>query len=374
MKKIILVFICFYGQMLFSTGFDVCSANKKCSIENDDECLKMAYACGKYYQIVSVLKLETNRMDRIKQYFLGSAYYGLFFQSDLITDKCKYRKKAKSLLKDYLIVVKKTYSVDGDYYERQYTYHAAKTLKVLESFSGCVDDGMTIEDAKSYITEKIVFIMENIFTSDDQKKSGIDISAAKEEMLKQVNFVVSKASEFQTTLSMKLIELKSAERHLENIANVFISDFGAKNGEKSIRSDSSVKDFTQLEKLEQYNEGYKRIDKVINDMKNLIAGDGNWFDKAEGLRRGLLIDIEEVNRKSVESLNQSDYVFPIHTSNSKLLALTDFSESRGHSLLKDSLERLKLSWKSHLETKKPTIYKMAMRVRYLWYLREDNNK
>lgn len=323
-------------MMLFA--HNVCS--ERCHGDaRSEKCLYVNIACGKYKEIISVLTMEVTGISLKEKYFLGSAYYGLFFRASLQDDKCQYARSAKNVLRDYLLQMSRAYHKDdggnwGTSFDMQLVYHATKMYKNLDQFSGCLNDGMTYEEASILVKEQTVSFIDNIFLDSSNK----EISDAKKSIFDKVNDIISKASDFETKMAMKIVELNTAERHLNEIALVFQNEFGI-DKKADLNKIKVLDDYAILSSLKnKYNKTYEEIDRIFIELKSYINMPSSNKAYMENNKNNIN-STGDVKSKVAQAFNQSSIFFE-GLFNSDLMQLINSYENSGDNLLKNSLETI----------------------------------
>ncbi len=212
---------------VFAAGLCDSSEIVACSNDLEDpKCLELYHACGRYTDIIASFKLDQLK-EPTPMFFTGISFYGLFNQTRVKSSQCEYASNAKTLLTDYALTVKSNGNLrDGDSFRR--VYIATNILNALKDNKGCLEDGLTTQDAESIGTTFGDELLSKVFIGvpDTTTALGSAISTIKKSVNDTIAAISSSAAEIENQLNMRRQALKSSSDLLKTLSARFKKFFG----------------------------------------------------------------------------------------------------------------------------------------------------
>lgn len=221
---------------------DVCGASlAACDIRTDGECLARTYACGEYDTIIAGLFAETLAPTPDQKYYLGAAFFQRQIRERAAGAQCEMVKFAREYLADYLIDVDAEFSRSqsfGTLRQMDQIYHANRMLTDVGEVPGCPESALTrariasVAQAEADSYARDVFIL--------PPPEALDAFGTLQLALRGV---VSKASDLETGIALRQVELRSAATHLLAIRQIFTDIFGPVTGSgTAVVADTAILD------------------------------------------------------------------------------------------------------------------------------------
>lgn len=208
---------------------DVCGAAlAACDIRTDGECLARTYACGEYDTIIAGLFAETLAPTPDQKYYLGAAFFQRQIRERAAGAQCEMVKFAREYLADYLMDVDAEFGRSqsfGTMRQMDQIYHANRMLTDVGEVAGCPESALTrarittVAQAEADRYARDVFIL--------PPPEALDAFGTLQLALRGV---VSKASDLETGIALRQVELRSAATHLLAIRQIFTDVFGPVTG------------------------------------------------------------------------------------------------------------------------------------------------
>lgn len=311
-----------------------------CDLVRDDNCLEKTYACGKYQTLIHTLYAEDYAPTTVQKYFLGASLYGLYIRNRAKSLQCEYMKAAKENLEDFLLEKELQFTSKGTFGTANHmnqTYHATKMINDLKGVSGCLESAYTrskIERLSKAITmknAKSVFLAPN-----DQMKDHLD------SIILGLRGFISKASDLETGIVMRRIEIKTGERHLNNIKEIFKEIFG----EVQVAGQDVIVKTDILSELERKSGGYLKEVK-LQELEFKQALGGISPEEYSNIRFLNIKEAMDFMKKSAFHINILGEVINADPSKPFGKVWVALNSSDGGQEVKDSLAEIKRSWKSY---------------------------
>ena len=221
---------------------DICGpALSACDIRNDGECLARTYACGEYDLIIAGLFAETLAPTPDQKYYLGAAFFQRQIRERAAGAQCEMVKFAREYLADYLLDVDAEFSRSqsfGTLRQMDQIYHANRMLSDVGEIPGCPESALTrariatLAQAEADRYARDVFIL--------PPPPALDAFGTLQLALRGV---VSKASDLETGIALRQVELRSAATHLLAVRQIFADIFGPVTGSgTAIATDTTILD------------------------------------------------------------------------------------------------------------------------------------
>lgn len=204
-------------------------------------CLQRQLACGAYDSVIAALWLEDLAPTTEQTYGLGAALYGKFLRERSLGQQCEMVKFSREYLSDYLGQVQLAFRETGgfgDVQQMRQIHHATQMLSELGAVTGCPESGLTRARVIAVAQGEAAEFGEAVFLNPPSTvRDTIDT------LTLALRGFVSKASDLETGMALRAIEISSAERHLGIIQDLFVEVFGQVSGSgTSLSVDTAVLD------------------------------------------------------------------------------------------------------------------------------------
>jgi hypothetical protein len=212
-----------------------------CDLLNDSACLERNYACGEYDTIINTLLAERSERTSDQKYFVGASFYGKHIRERAAGVQCEMVQAARDYLNDYLGGVDKAFRATktfGTVRDMDQIYHANQMFSELGEIAGCPESAYTRARIEAVAKAEADRYARDVFLN--PPPAALDAFQTMQGALR--NFV-SGASDLETGIALRQIELLSAKAHLNSVRGVFGDIFGPVSGEGStVAVDTQVLD------------------------------------------------------------------------------------------------------------------------------------
>lgn len=339
----------FYFSLLLGLAFPlsafsapVCRQDiTNCDPVSDDNCLEKLYACGRYDHIVHTLWTEDFDSTAVQKYFIGVSLYGMYVRSRAKSLQCEYAKGAKENLEDYLMEKEGKFHEKGTYGtvgHMNQLYHATKILNDLKGLTGCLESAFTRARMKNFAKGVALNEGKSVFLapSDSMKDMLNSIILA-------IQGFVSKASDLETGLALRRIEIKTGERYLNNIKVIFKEIFG----DVQVTPDNDVTIKTDvLAGIEKKSSGFLReVNQQEFDFKRALGGVNP--EEYSNIRLRNITEAYNMLKKTAFHINMVGEVMNMDKSRPFGKLWTALNAPDGGLEIKNSLSEIKKSWKNY---------------------------
>jgi hypothetical protein len=191
----------------------------QCDLQQDNACLRLTYACGRYETVAQTLFVEDVALTDDQKYFLGASFYGLYVRERSKGLECEMVTFGREYLSDYLTSVRsKPFGLAAG---MDQIYHGTQMLNALNAVNGCVESALTRARIEQLSADEALTQSESIFLDPpDEAKSLFN------RLLLALRSFVSQASDLETGIALRRVELQSARNHLDAIGAIFKGVFG----------------------------------------------------------------------------------------------------------------------------------------------------
>ncbi|MBF0314126.1 MAG: hypothetical protein HQK50_07710 [Oligoflexia bacterium] len=228
LETIFILYVAIIHSLPHARAAEICKFEiANCDLLRDNQCLAKNYACGRYDTITSTLYVETYAPTLVQKYYLGAALYGLYVRNRTKSLECEYALAAKDYLSDFLLDKELRYRESGLFGTSEnmnQVYHATQLLNDLASVEGCLESALTRARVQNLASN---------YTLSGIKDFFLNPSALARQDMDSLNDTlrsfVSNASEIETGLAMREVEIESGFRHLANVLAIFREIFGSVN-------------------------------------------------------------------------------------------------------------------------------------------------
>jgi len=204
------------------------AALAQCDLQSDAACLERTYACGEYETIIQSLFVERFEPTPDQKYFLGASFYGRHIRERAAGIQCEMVKFSREYLADYLSGVATRFTESGSFgtvRQMDQIYHASQMLGDLGDVMGCPESALTRATVESVARSEAVRFARSVFLDPPaEAQSSLDT------LQLALRSFVSRASDLETGIALRAVEIKSAQTHLGAIRTIFADIFGPVTG------------------------------------------------------------------------------------------------------------------------------------------------
>lgn len=199
-----------------------------CDLQTDMACLEKTYACGQYDTIIQTLYAEDFGLIADQKYYLGAAFYGRHVRERATGAQCGMVREARDKLTDYLMGVDAEFTASGSFgslRQMDQIYHANQMMSDLGEIAGCVESALTRARIDAVARSEGVRFARAVFLSPPSEARD-----AFGTLQLALRGFVSKASDLETGIALRRVEIRSARSHLTAIRAIFANVFGPVSG------------------------------------------------------------------------------------------------------------------------------------------------
>lgn len=212
-----------------------------CDLQQDQLCLERVLACGEYDTIIATLFAEDVAPKLDQKFALGAAYFGNHVRARATGVQCRAVVKGREWLRDYLGSVDTEFRQSasfGTLAQMRQIYHATQMLGELDQVGGCPESALTRARVQAIAAAEATQFARAIFLTPPDAVA--DVMGTLNIALRTF---VSQASDLETGIALRRIEIEAAGRVLGNVRGLFDEVFGGVSGEGAgLRVDSAVLD------------------------------------------------------------------------------------------------------------------------------------
>lgn len=212
-----------------------------CDIRSDGECLARTYACGEYDTIIAGLFAETLEPTADQKYYLGASFFQRQIRERSAGAQCEMVKFAREYLADYLTQVDAEFSRSqsfGTLRQMDQIYHANRMLTDVGQVPGCPESALTRARIATVAQGEADRYSRDVFLLPPPE--ALDAFGTLQLALRGF---VSKASDLETGIALRQVELRSAATHLGAIRVILADVFGPVSGSGAqVVADTSILD------------------------------------------------------------------------------------------------------------------------------------
>jgi hypothetical protein len=215
---------------------DICGAALAgCDLQTDMACLERTYACGEYDTVIQTLFVEDFAPTPDQKFFIGAAFFGKHVRQRSAGAQCEMVKFAREYLTDYLSTLDVQFTQTGSFGS------VGQMLGDLGDVSGCPESAFTRARISAIARGEAVAFAKSVFLSPpDAARDAFDT------LVLALRSFVSRASDLETGIALRRVEIRSAQTHLGAIRGVYGEIFGPVTGAgNSIVVDTGVLDGLQ---------------------------------------------------------------------------------------------------------------------------------
>ncbi len=231
----VLVFHIIFAALGVIAGADLARAQQicgpalaACDLRSDMACLEKTYACGEYDTVIRTLFAEFIAPTPDQKYYIGASFYGRHIRARASGVQCEMVKFGQEYLTDYLTDIDREFTRTqsfGTVRQMDQIYHANQMVSDLGEVTGCPESALTRARIAAIANAEAVRFARAVFLNPPS-----EAQSAFETLLLSLRGFVSKASDLETGIALRRVELRSAATHLGAIRAVFADVFGPVSG------------------------------------------------------------------------------------------------------------------------------------------------
>ena len=199
-----------------------------CDLQTDSACLEKTYACGEYDTIVATLFVEDIAPTLDHKFYLGASFYGKYLRERSLGAECEMVRQGRQKLFDYLTAVQGEFNRAGSFgnvRQMRQIYFATQMYDRLNAVSGCPQSALTRARIQMIARAEALDYGSNVFLDPPPAVSDAFLT-----MQNALRGFVSKASDLETGIALREVELDAATARLAAIRGLFEEVFGAVSG------------------------------------------------------------------------------------------------------------------------------------------------
>lgn len=212
-----------------------------CDLQSDPVCLERVLACGEYDTVLATLFVEDAAPTPDQKYAIGAAFFGNHLRERSKGASCEMVAFGRDYLSDYLNTADTQFRSQGNFgtlREMRQIYRATQMLTDLNDVQGCPESALTRARVQTIARAEAVRLARDIFLAPPQ--SVADVLGSLQQALRGF---VSKASDLETGIAMRRIEIDAAAARLVTIRGLFAEVFGEVTGDgPTLSVDSGILD------------------------------------------------------------------------------------------------------------------------------------
>lgn len=212
-----------------------------CDVQQDTQCLERTLACGAYDTVLATLFVEDAAPTLDQKYAIGASFFGNHIRERSRGRSCEMVVFGRDYLREYLGAVDTAFRETGQFgalRQMRQIYQATQMLSELDAVQGCPESALTRARVQAIARAEAVRFARDVFLAPPD--AVVDAFGTLQLALRGF---VSKASDLETGIALREIEIESAARHLGLIRVLFDEVFGAVSGEgHGISVDSAILD------------------------------------------------------------------------------------------------------------------------------------
>ena len=208
-----------------SRSQEICGpALAACDLQADAACLERTYACGEYLTVIQTLFVEDFAPTADQKYFLGASFFGMHVRERSAGLQCEMVQFSREYLADYLSTLDQQFTETGSFgtvRQMDQLYHATRMIDELGAISGCPESALTRARIAAIATNEAVGYSKSVFLSPPNEARDL-----LDTLVIALRSFVSRASDLETGIALRRVEIASARSHLDAISEIFADVFG----------------------------------------------------------------------------------------------------------------------------------------------------
>lgn len=320
---------------------EICGAAlAACDLQTDIACLEKTHACGEYDTVIQTLFVEDFAPTADQKYYIGAAFFGRHVRERSAGIQCEMVKFSREYLTDYLSTLDLQFTETGSFgtvRQMDQLYHATQMLSDLSEVSGCPESALTRARIAVIARSAAVAFAKDVFLHPPGAARD-----AFDTLVLSLRSFVSRASDLETGIALRRIEIRSAQTHLGAIRGVFGEIFGPVSGAgATVAVDTRV-----LDGLQTRTAGMLR-DVEIEESAFASALGGVSAEQYAGIRSATVAQAEEFLKVSAFHINMIGVLLPTDPARPFWrLAAEVGAETPGKAAFAD-LARIRSDWAAH---------------------------
>lgn len=303
-------------------------------------CLERTYACGEYDTVIETLFVEDFAPTPDQKYFIGASFFGKHVRERAAGMQCEMVKFSREYLTDYLSTLDLQFTETGSFgtvRQMDQIYHATRILSDLGEVPGCPESALTRARIEAVARSEAVGYAKGVFL--DPPSEARD---AFETLQLALRGFVSRASDLETGIALRRIEIQSARTHLDAIQDIFREVFGSVAGSgATLAVDTGV-----LDGLQTRTAGMER-DVDIEQAAFAAALGGVSAEEYAGIRTETIGRAEDFLKRSAFHVNMVGVLLPTDPARPFWRLAADLeAESAGKAAF-DDLAQIREDWAAH---------------------------
>ncbi|MBZ0090367.1 MAG: hypothetical protein K8H90_08330, partial [Thermoanaerobaculia bacterium] len=323
------------------TAQDLCGAAlAACDLQTDMACLERTYACGEYDTLIETLFVEDFAPTADQKFYIGAAFFGKHVRERSAGIQCEMVKFSREYLTDYLSVLDVQFTETGSFgtvRQMDQLYHATQMLSDLGDVAGCPESALTRARIAAVARSAAVSFAKDVFLHPPSATRE-----AFDTLVLSLRSFVSRASDLETGIALRRVEIRSAETHLGAIRDVFAEVFGPVTGTgAALAVDTSV-----LESLQTRTAGMLR-NVEVEEAAFAAALGGISAEQYAAIRGETVARAEEFLKLSAFHINMIGVLLPTDPARTFWLLASEIgAETAGRAAHAD-LRQIREDWAAH---------------------------
>jgi hypothetical protein len=303
-------------------------------------CLERHYACGEYDTIISTLFAETFDRTPDQKFYLGAAFYGRQVRERSAGAQCEMVKFARDNLTDYLGTLDQQFTESGSFgtvRQMDQIYHANQMMADLAEITGCPESALTRARIAAVAQSEAARYARAVFlTPPTEAREAFD------SLLLSLRSFVSRASDLETGIALRRVEISSAITHLGAIRGVFATVFGPVSGVgTTIAINTAI-----LDGLLTRTAGMLR-NVEIEEAAFAAALGGVSAEEYAGIRATTVSNAEAFLKQSAFHINMIGVLLPTDPARPFWQLAEDLAAENAGKAAFDDLQQVREDWTAH---------------------------
>jgi hypothetical protein len=364
------------GRAIFTLIFELCvlvlhfgplsaqqicgAALAQCDLQADTACLEKTYACGEFDTVIQALFVERFEPTPDQKYFIGASFYGRHVRERAAGIQCEMVKFSREYLTDYLSQVETEFTTSGSFgtvRQMDQIYHASQMLTDLGDVTGCPESALTRATVEDVARSEAVRYARSVFLNPpSEARSAFDT------LLLTLRGFVSKASDLETGIALRRVEITSAQSHLKAIRAIFAEIFGPISGAGATLAVSTA----ILDGLQTKTQAMLRSVEVSEAEFKAALG-GITPEQYSGLRNQTVASAEDFLKVSAFHINMIGILLPTDPAKPFWTLDSEVHADNAAQSAFDDLAQIRTDWKARGQA--TGICAQAGAAARVWYCR-----
>ena len=316
------------------------SALSQCDLLTDATCLEKTYACGEFDTVIQALFVERFEPTADQKYFIGASFYGRNIRQRAAGVQCEMVKFSREYLTDYLSQIETEFTTSGTFgtvRQMDQIYHASQMLTDLGNVTGCPESALTRASVEDVARSEAVRYARSVFLEPPpEARSAFDT------LLLTLRGFVSKASDLETGIALRRVEIKSAKTHLDAIRSIFSEIFGPVSGTgAALAVDTTILDGLQTKTTQML----RSVEVSEAEFKTALGG--VTPEQYSDLRNQTVANAENFLKVSAFHINMIGVVLPTDPAKPFWQLDAEVHADSAAQEAFDDISQIKADWKAH---------------------------